>query len=270
MTKLLQQPAASAAPVAECTRDAPVYSPAQIERWKAWVRGLQPLERRVGERMRSYFSRVRKYLLSALAAAPGHAAADIPDSLLALSAKWDDELRTLMAQHYKRITDTVGGTIESHLAGAGIDFTFNADDPRIRDFLAVKEIKITRINEKIQEQVRAELIESQTQHETVGELQERIFGVMQDARSRSLLIARTETASAANGVEYQSYQIAGVKQHQWLAALDEHTRDSHIAAMAQGPIPFGSRFNNGLFFPGDPNGEPGEVCNCRCALMVIE
>jgi uncharacterized protein with gpF-like domain len=28
-------------------------------------------------------------------------------------------------------------------------------------------------------------------------------------------------------------------------------------------------FSNGLMFPGDSAGGPGEVCNCRCTIMPV-
>ena len=51
----------------------------------------------------------------------------------------------------------------------------------------------------------------------------------------------------------------------WIATLDNRTRDSH--AMLDGvDIPLDNVFDNGLERPRDPNGEPAEICNCRCSL----
>jgi hypothetical protein len=51
----------------------------------------------------------------------------------------------------------------------------------------------------------------------------------------------------------------------WIATLDNRTRDSH--AMLDGAsVPLDSVFDNGLERPRDPNGEPAEICNCRCSL----
>lgn len=51
----------------------------------------------------------------------------------------------------------------------------------------------------------------------------------------------------------------------WLATLDNRTRDSH-AKLDLKKIPLNLLFDNGLDRPRDPNGEPAEICNCRCTL----
>jgi len=43
-------------------------------------------------------------------------------------------------------------------------------------------------------------------------------------------------------------------------------RPTHAECGEQGPVEMGGVFANGLRFPGDPNGGPEEVCNCRCWL----
>lgn len=53
---------------------------------------------------------------------------------------------------------------------------------------------------------------------------------------------------------------------QWDSAMDKRTRESH--ALVDGEIrELDKPFSNGLMFPGDPDGGPGEVINCRCALL---
>jgi hypothetical protein len=47
---------------------------------------------------------------------------------------------------------------------------------------------------------------------------------------------------------------------------DDRVRDSHFLCEEQGAVPAAAPFHNGLMFPGDPNGPPEEVINCRCNL----
>jgi SPP1 gp7 family putative phage head morphogenesis protein len=232
------------------------------------VRALNPSERGMQESVRLYLMRVKTWLAEQLAGKAD--VADIPVDALMLSDKWDAELKSLAGDHYRKIAETMKPRVEARLKKVGIDFELNLKDKRLVEFLRGKEIKIVDINDRIRTGVREALAEAQETTLTVNELQESIFSVMQDSRARALRIARTETTSAANGVEYVSHNIAGVKTHMWLAALDENTRDSHLACMREGDIAVGTKFSNGLCFPGDPSGEAGEVVNCRCSLIPVE
>lgn len=88
--------------------------------------------------------------------------------------------------------------------------------------------------------------------------------------NRAIRIARTEghriqCTATMDAMESAKGHGADVLK-QWDAALDNRTRDSH--AMVDGEIrEIDKKFSNGLMFPGDPNGRPEEVINCRCALL---
>ena len=61
----------------------------------------------------------------------------------------------------------------------------------------------------------------------------------------------------------------GVKvRKQWQATLDNRTRDSH-AHLDGSIIDIDELFDNGLEYPRDPNGEPAEICFCRCRLRYV-
>ena len=54
----------------------------------------------------------------------------------------------------------------------------------------------------------------------------------------------------------------------WYATLDNRTRTSHREI--HGEIQeLEDKFTNGLMFPADPDGAPGEVWNCRCTLLEV-
>lgn len=250
------------------TRDAIVYSLAQIEEWKSFVRTVAPGERRMQEDVRKYLARVKKWLAEQLGK---HASpADIPIDALMLAADWDDDLKSLAAENYRRVAAAMKPKVESRLKRLGVDFNLNLSDPRLEDFMRLKTLKVVQINDTIRDGLRDTLQQAQADNLTMSELQEEIFAVMQDSRARALRIARTETASAANGTEYVAHNIAGIQKHMWLAAMDENTRDSHAMCMRQGSIEVGKTFANGLRFPGDPQGGPEEVCNCRCSLIPTQ
>ena len=55
-------------------------------------------------------------------------------------------------------------------------------------------------------------------------------------------------------------------EQQWVATLDGRTRHSHRQLDGE-RIKVGGKFSNGCRFPGDPQGQPSEVYNCRCTLI---
>lgn len=90
-------------------------------------------------------------------------------------------------------------------------------------------------------------------------------GLMSAGRAR--VIARTEVISASNTATHEAVRISGAKvQHKWLTG-GANIRDTHIAAEAQGWIPFDQPFSVGAYsmmHPGDPSGGAEEVINCKC------
>lgn len=87
--------------------------------------------------------------------------------------------------------------------------------------------------------------------------------------SRARTIARTEVNIAQNTGRYNELRAEGVKKKQWLTAGDEKVRPSHRDAANDGPVPMDEPFSNGLMNPGDPDGPPEEVINCRCTLVPV-
>lgn len=78
-------------------------------------------------------------------------------------------------------------------------------------------------------------------------------------------IARTEINSTQNQVAAQTIRDLNIDYHQWIATQDDRTRESHLE-MDGLIVRVGDLFPNGLEYPGDPNGAPEEVINCRCRI----
>lgn len=87
----------------------------------------------------------------------------------------------------------------------------------------------------------------------------------------SIRNARTAMTGAQNrgkldALERQKAMGIDVKK-KWIATLDNHTRDTH-AKLDGEIVALNKSFSNKLRYPGDPNGEPAEVYNCRCSLTA--
>lgn len=101
------------------------------------------------------------------------------------------------------------------------------------------------------------------------DLQSRITTMNRDSAIRT---ARTAVTGAQNAGRMDSYFAAekmGIKcRKEWMATLDGRTRHSH--AMLDGEVVDNDKkFSNGCRFPGDPQGRPEEIYNCRCTLVSV-
>lgn len=91
-------------------------------------------------------------------------------------------------------------------------------------------------------------------------------------KSAAIRNARTMVTSAENAGKKYAYERAAEMgfhvRNMWLATHDGRTRESH--SLLDGQIrELDEEFSNGLMYPGDPDGEPEEVCNCRCSLVAF-
>jgi len=88
---------------------------------------------------------------------------------------------------------------------------------------------------------------------------------------RARTIARTEIGAAQNAALI--IQADGSERRvrkTWAAIDDARTRPAHAAADGQTIDP-GEKFSVGgefLAHPGDPNGSPGNIINCRCTMLL--
>lgn len=89
-----------------------------------------------------------------------------------------------------------------------------------------------------------------------------------DIPIRSRAISQTEVITAGNaGATFAALTVGAVRK-EWIAVMDNRTRDSHREV--DGEIqPIGSNYSNGLRFPGDPLGSAAETINCRCVESFL-
>ena len=95
-----------------------------------------------------------------------------------------------------------------------------------------------------------------------------------NAKSRAMTIARTETHKAANVSQFTRAEMAATDsgldvQIEWISTNDGRVRDSHRDVNGGKTIAMGESFNiNGtkMKYPSDPSGGAANVINCRCVL----
>lgn len=116
--------------------------------------------------------------------------------------------------------------------------------------------------------VTSSILQGKSIKHMADNLQKRITTM---SRNSAIRTARTAVTGAQNAGRMDSYAAAekmGIKlKKEWLATLDARTRHSH--AMLDGEqVAQDKKFSNGCRFPGDPQGPPWEIYNCRCTLVA--
>lgn len=118
--------------------------------------------------------------------------------------------------------------------------------------------------------VQSELLQAILQGEAITDIARRMQNVTNSNYSNSVRYARTMYTGAQNAGRVDAYKRAekmGIEgEMQWVATLDGRTRHSHRQLDGE-RIKIGGKFSNGCRYPGDPQGKPSEVYNCRCTLI---
>jgi len=149
---------------------------------------------------------------------------------------------------------------------------FDPDTPAAIRFLEGRAQRFAvRVNETTWQALKASLIEGLLANENISELSSRVKEVMGDRiRSTPETIARTEVNGAQNGGTLLAWEQSGqVASKVWIAALDERTRETHLAAHGQ-VVPLTADFQVGAGMGPHPGaiGLPEEDINCRCTMIA--
>lgn len=146
--------------------------------------------------------------------------------------------------------------------------------PEISEALAVDiPVDLRWNNEKIVDVITSAILQGKSIPEIAGDL-ERVVGMNENSAVRN---ARTAVTSAQNAGRQASYEHAAAMgisvRKRWVATLDKRTRDSH-RHMDGKEVPYDQPFHTDLgstmMYPGDRNGKPGDVYNCRCTVVSVE
>ena len=119
--------------------------------------------------------------------------------------------------------------------------------------------------------IRDQITQGVLQGDSIPNIAKRLQKVAQMDKAAAIRNARTAVTGAENAGRVDGYKRAqemGIDlQQEWLASLDMKTRHSH-RQMDGVRVNVGQKFPNGLRYPGDPEGPPEEVYNCRCTLVA--
>ena len=119
--------------------------------------------------------------------------------------------------------------------------------------------------------INAETLQGILQGESMDKIAKRLRNVQKMNKTQAIRSARTLVTGAENKGRLDSHKRAEedgiILEEKWVATKDGRTRHSH--AMLNGETKkTNETFSNGLEYPGDPNGRPEEVYNCRCTMTA--
>lgn len=123
-----------------------------------------------------------------------------------------------------------------------------------------------------QQKIRSAITQGILQGESIDKIADRLKSVTDMSDSAAVRNARTATTGAENAGRQDGYNEAvqmGIDlKKKWISTLDSRTRETHILLDGE-EVPNDEAFSNRLMYPGDPNGEPEEVYNCRCTMIAV-
>ena len=152
---------------------------------------------------------------------------------------------------------------------ADIVKNFVTIDKSLLPFKELDEKKDIRWNVK---KMNAEVLQGILQGEPMDKIAGRLSKVADMNETAAIRNARTMVTGAENKGRQDSYARATadgiILAKEWISTNDSRTRHSH-AVLDGAIVDQDKKFDNGLMFPGDQNGRPEEVWNCRCSVAAV-
>ena len=180
------------------------------------------------------------------------------------------QLPEVYSINYNVLAPTVDGVGGYSFALVDADTVKNlaTTDKSLLPYKQLDEKKDVRWNVK---KMNAEVLQGILQGEPMDKIASRLSKVTDMNATAAIRNARTMVTGAENKGRQDSYARAEadgiILERTWLATNDSRTRHSH-AVLDGETKPIDTAFSNGLMYPGDPDGEPSEVYNCRCTLIA--
>lgn len=182
----------------------------------------------------------------------------------------NDQLPEVYVMNYNALKDSVDGL------GGYVFELVDADTVKHlalteKSLLPYKKLDLRKDIPWNMKKINSEVLQGIIQGESMDKIAKRIGNVQEMNKNASIRTARTIVTGAENKGRFDSYQRATadgiILEEEWIATNDRRTRHSH-AIMDGETKGVNGKFSNGLAYPGDPNGAPAEVYQCRCTMAA--
>lgn len=184
---------------------------------------------------------------------------------------WADDVKPkqmeVVINHYAPKAADIGGT--KALEELGFKVGFHLKNPEMLKAIKERGIKITGgINKKTLKDFRR-VFRKGYMEEGISpyDLRKRIKDMFEKTyKGRAFSIARTETAVAQSGTQFEAYKRNGVEKKRWLSLIDKVTRESHVFVDGQ-VAKINEAFDvmgTAMMHPHDGAAPADETIKCRC------
>ena len=245
-------------------------SPEHQRAFAEWVKRTEPHEQIVARVTADLMRNQRKSILAKLTNERGRR--DVAEAVNEPfdMARWVKQFRQAIRPVFTTIVEDIGTLATDEL---GLGTAFDVKSPEALRFLTERAQRFAEeVNATTWTNLKASLNDGVDAGEGIDALAKRVEAVMGDRiRSSAETIARTEVIGAANGGTMLAWDQTGVVAgKEWLSAIDNMTRETHITAHGQ------KRWLHDDFEVGAGKGPhpgaiglAGEDINCRCSMTAI-
>lgn len=172
-----------------------------------------------------------------------------------------DELATLMTPLWDQAFKDGAKNCENAYGLKTVSAPVLTDRLRKHGLERVKEITNTT-RDKLANALADGIEAGESREQLIKRIQEHMPDIQ---RERAAGIAMTEAHTSIQEGNMAQMQYAGVRTKTWRTAGDHDVRDIH-RQLEGVMVPIDKPFPNGLMYPGDPSGKPGDIIRCRCYL----
>lgn len=199
---------------------------------------------------------------------------------IAAMALVSDMLPSVIAESYNFVTSLGFAAADEAGLSVGTFQIYNAravqalirDNPRI-----LPSVDIPLDMQWNRDRINREITQGIVQGNSIPEIAQRLQAVTTMDENSAIRNARTAMTYAENlgrDNAYEDIKSKGIPvRKQWAAAMDNRTRETHRqlnGTYANDNGMFGEGILDILLkCPGDPNGDPGEIYNCRCRENIV-
>ncbi|HMO86808.1 MAG TPA: phage minor head protein, partial [Lacipirellulaceae bacterium] len=205
--------------------------------------------------------RIRRAVRNYLAAQYEAAAQQVEDEAKAATDPLDDggEIDALMRRYYPGILERAWGEQNGAI---GVDLVWDLENPRVQETLDELALQVRRVADTTREQIAALVGRQAAEGWSVEQLAREIRQLGEvESRERSLLIARTESASAYSKGSILQWRASGiVDAKQWFVGTKPC---AFCQGLADKVVPLDEEFSAGIQHP-----PAHPACTCAVAAVV--